>query len=315
MIRIAASFISLALLGSLSDELAGQGTARVRAAESTTEPSHRHVRVHRPTKVLVIVEENHSPQQMRRGMPYLFGLARRYAYASEWSAVTHPSLPNYLAITGGSTFGVTDNGLPGRNAKKVGQAVTVFDQALRKGKTAKAYMESMRHNCQAINISTGRWDRYRVKHDFWPYFAAPPAKANCRRHDVAAGGPRGGALMRDVARGRLPNVGMVVPNLDNDAHDGTLRRADRWLKNRLPRILGSRAFSSGRLVVVVTADEGHGKQHSKVLTAVLHRGLSHRVVHTPLTHYSLCRYLAQVVGAKPLRKAARAPDMRQAFGL
>ena len=124
---------------------------------------------------------------------------------------THPSLPNYLAIAGGSTFGVTDNGLPARNAKKVGQAVTVFDQALRQGKTAKAHMESMRHNCQATNISTGRWDRYRVKHNFWPYFASSRAKANCRRHDVAAGGQRGGTLMRDVANGRLPNVGMVVP--------------------------------------------------------------------------------------------------------
>ena len=56
-------------------------------------------------KILVIMEENHSIQQVfPDGMPYLWSLARRYGYASNWSDVGHPSLPNYLAIFGGSAF-------------------------------------------------------------------------------------------------------------------------------------------------------------------------------------------------------------------
>jgi phosphatidylinositol-3-phosphatase len=56
-------------------------------------------------KILVIVEENHSIQQVfPGGMPYLWSLAQRYAYATDWSDVAHPSLPNYLAIFAGSAF-------------------------------------------------------------------------------------------------------------------------------------------------------------------------------------------------------------------
>ncbi|MBA3783853.1 MAG: phosphoesterase, partial [Nocardioides sp.] len=68
------------------------------------------------TKVLTIIEENHSYAQMKAGMPYLFSLSKKYGYASNWTAITHPSLPNYLAMTGGSTFGVTDDSAPSANA-------------------------------------------------------------------------------------------------------------------------------------------------------------------------------------------------------
>ena len=57
------------------------------------------------SKILVIMEENHGTAEVfPSGMPYLWHLARRYGYASDWSAITHPSLPNYLAIVSGSAF-------------------------------------------------------------------------------------------------------------------------------------------------------------------------------------------------------------------
>ena len=54
------------------------------------------------TKLLVFVEENHSLDQMRAGMPYIAGLAEQYGHATDYRATRHPSLPNYLAIAGGS---------------------------------------------------------------------------------------------------------------------------------------------------------------------------------------------------------------------
>src|SRR3954464_3870602 len=66
----------------------------------------------RVTKVLVFIEENHSLSQMKSSMPFVYGLAKRYAYASSYTAIRHPSLPNYLAIAGGSTFGVSDDDSP-----------------------------------------------------------------------------------------------------------------------------------------------------------------------------------------------------------
>ena len=80
-------------------------------------------------KILVIMEENHSIQQIfPSGMPYLWGLAQRYAYATDWSDVAHPSLPNYLAIFGGSDFNDPQDCAPGPGCTYPGPSV--FGQAL-----------------------------------------------------------------------------------------------------------------------------------------------------------------------------------------
>ncbi len=64
------------------------------------------------SKLLVFVVENHSLDQMKQQMPWTYGFAQRYGYATRYVAMTHPSLPNYLAIAGGSTFGVADDAAP-----------------------------------------------------------------------------------------------------------------------------------------------------------------------------------------------------------
>jgi hypothetical protein len=60
-----------------------------------------------PTKMLVIAEENHTETSALQQMPYLAALADAYGHTTDYQAVAHPSLPNYLALAGGSTFGVT----------------------------------------------------------------------------------------------------------------------------------------------------------------------------------------------------------------
>jgi hypothetical protein len=260
-----------------------------------------------PTKVLVVIEENHSYAQMKAGMPYLFGLSQRYGYASHWSAIRHPSLPNYLAISGGSTFGVTDDRNPSAHVGNVGSARSVFDQALDAGKSAKTYAESMPGSCDLTNQPSVK-PLYAVRHNPWTYF--PASRSRCRTNDVSATGFSGAA--RDNA---LPNVGFMIPNTCDDAHDCSLATADAFLRKTLPDVLGSHDFSSGRLAVVVTADEDDRASGNTVLTSVLSTRLSHKVVTTHLTHYSLTRYIAQVLGVAPLRSGQSAPDMKAAFGL
>ena len=121
----------------------------------------------------------------------------------------------------------------------------------------------------------------------------------------------------DAEADRLPDVGLVVPDLSDDAHDGSLGAADGWLRDRLPVVLASNDFTSGRLAVIVTADEDDRSSGNVVLTTVLHASLDgrHAVVSTPLTHYSLTRLYAQVSGAVPLAAGATAPDLASAFDL
>jgi len=262
----------------------------------------------RVSKLLTIVEENHSLGQMKSGMPYLYGLAQRYAYADHYTAIRHPSLPNYLAIAGGDTFGVSDDAAPDAHPLS-GQSV--FGQALAKGLTSGIYAESMPANC----TPTGNTDRgYAVKHNPWAYFL--DERAACGRTDVPDD-----RFLTAAQADELPNVAMLIPNKCHDAHDTDLGcdlgTADDWLRSRLPTVLASQDFTSGALAVVVTADEDDNNADNQVLTVVLHASLDgmHRVVSTPLTHYSLSRLYSQVVGAPALRKAAQAPDMAAAFAL
>jgi acid phosphatase len=264
----------------------------------------------RATKVLVLIEENHSYAQMRSGMPYLTKLSNTYGYATHWTALAHPSEPNYLGIAGGSTFGITDDKAPTAHKAQIGSANSVFDQALAAGRTAAAYAESMPKNCHIYDYPdrANGVPKYAVRHNPWVYF--PSHRADCLAHDFPLTN-----FAHDAAKNALPNVGFLIPNLDHDAHDGSLSTADVWLRQTLAPVLASSDFATGKLVVIVTADEDDKKAGNTVLTSVLTPALSHKVATTPLTHYSLTRYIAQVLGVSPLRNGAHAPDLKAAFGL
>ncbi len=258
-------------------------------------------RLPRVTKVLVFVVENHSRDEMRSQMPHVAGLGKRYAFATRYRAVTHPSLPNYLAIAGGSTFGVTDDDSPGGH---VIHGRSVFGQAIAAGKTAKVYAEGMPGSCALQPGGT----RYAVKHNPWAYFA--DERAPCNAYDVPLG-----ALSADAESGSLPAAGMVVPDLCHDAHDCDLAGADVWLRDMVGAVLAGPDFASGHLAVVITADEDDRSQGNLVLTTVLHPSQQGHVVRTPLTHYSLTRFYDQVLRVPALRRASTAPDLAKAFGL
>ena len=258
-------------------------------------------------KVLVFVEENHSFDQMKAGMPYLYSQAQQYGYATSYTALSHPSLPNYLAIAFGSTFGVTDDAAPSSHPQP---APDVFTAAVQAGRTARSYQESMTSNCALSSQGS-----YAVKHNPWAYASSPAARSACSTGDVPAGSGAAGPLHDDILNGALPNVGEVTPNLANDAHDGSLATADNWLKSWLTLIYASPDWKSGHLAVIVTADEDANNQGNQVLTTVIHPSQTARVVTTPLTHYSLTTLLTEVGHTACIGSGCGAPSFATAFGL
>ena len=269
-------------------------------ATLATPPTFATVQPAKVSKLLVFVVENHSLDQMRAAMPFTAALGKQFAVATGYRAVTHPSLPNYLAMTGGSTFGVTDDGPP--SSHPIDQS-SVFGQALSLGRTAKVYAEGMPGSCATEDAG-----RYAVKHNAWTYYRSE--RSSCARYDVPIGD-----LGQDAASGRIPNAGMVIPDLCNDAHDCDLSVADNWLRRELEVVMSGPDWRAGHLAIVVTADEDDRGQDNLVLTAVAHPSVHGAVVTTPLTHYSLARLYSEVLGAKPLGQAAAAPSMATAFGL
>lgn len=289
---------AISLTGSLvahASTVAGDSVPEVSDARVTAAPEEVTI-----TKIMTFVVENHSLEQMRTSMPYVRQLATTYAYATRYSAVSHPSLPNYLAIASGSTRGVIDDSDPSAHRLR---GRTVFDQAIAHGKTAKIYADAMASNCQLVPSYP-----YAVKHNPWAYFVG--GRANCRTNDVPLAD-----LSHDVEAGTLPNAGMVIPDLVHDAHDSDLGTSDAWIKTQVERIQAGPDWQSGHLAIVITADEDDRTSGNKVLTVVASRYQDQRVVTTALTHYSLTRLYESVIGARYLAGAATATSMSDAFGI
>ncbi len=255
---------------------------------------------HGASRVFVVVLENHEYSQAlgNAKAPYLDQLAAQGALLMNFHAETHPSLPNYLAILGGSTFGINYD-CTGCSARDPNLAL----QLSRAGISWRAYMEAMPRPC-----FKGGWAYpYAKKHDPFMYFPSIRETSRCRS---VVPGTR---LNADLRGRQLARFDWVTPDLCNDAHDCGLGAADRYLAGIVPKILpalGPHGF------LVLTFDEGVSSQQGggRVATILLGHDVRRGAkVHVPYTHYSLLRSFEDSFGLAHLRAARRATPLRAAF--
>jgi len=252
------------------------------------------------TKLLVFVVENHSLAQMRDGMPATYAAAQRYGYADHFFALAHPSLPNYIAMVSGDMHGVVDDAPP--TTWRL-HGATIFGRALRAGRTAAAYADSMPGRCHTEDAG-----RYAVRHNPWAYFV--DERDACRTYDRPMN-----AFDADVAAGDLPDAGFVAPDMCHDAHNCPLAVADGWFEDQLGQIMDGPDWRSGHLAVVLTADEDDRHSGNNVLTVVLHPSQDHHVVSERLDHYALYGLYEDVLGLRHTEDRPSSPSMADAFGL
>ena len=247
--------------------------------------------------VMVIVFENHGYSQIigSSHAPYFNHLAHRYAMATRYHAVTHPSLPDYLAMTGGKTFGIRTD----CTSCSI-DAVNVADQLEAAGFRWKAYAQSMPTRCYAKPWS----GRYAKKHVPFLYFKSIVSKRpRCRTHVVPLS-----RLWSNVGHHRIPDFSFVVPNLCNDMHDCAVSTGDAWLRSFMKRILAVRAFAR-RGVIVVTFDEDSGTKVNRVPTIVINPRDRHgKLLGRRYDHYSLLRSVEDAFGVAHLGKAGAKDD-------
>jgi len=220
-----------------------------------------------PTKMLVIAEENHTETSALQQMPYLAALADAYGHTTDYQAVAHPSLPNYLALAGGSTFGVTrrqptveppspatacstPRSEPGPTPRTPARRPTLRRCPCRAGCSPPAATPS-----STTPGPTSQTPK-----------PGPTASASTSLRTTSTG-----ALRTDVDAGSLPGVGKFVPDLCHDAHDCSLGTADDWLRQWMPVLMGGPDYRSGQLALVVTFDEDDNSGPNTVLTTVTRR--------------------------------------------
>jgi phosphatidylinositol-3-phosphatase len=240
--------------------------------------------------VFQIVMENHAYGEIIGNTidaPYLNQLAAQYGVAANYVAVAHPSLPNYLALVGGDTFGITtDCATCFINAPNL-----VADRIAPSGRTWKAYMENMPGPCFA-----GDAYPYAQKHDPFMYFDDVRTTSRC------SGVVPLTSLAADLASASTtPAYAWLTPNLCNDMHDCSIATGDAWLRQTIPAILSSPAYTTQNSLVLITWDEDDSTQSNQVPTLVISKSVpSGFRSATRYSHYSLLKTIEQAWGLAPL---------------
>ena len=269
-------------------------TATLTPAPTSQVPSFEHV-------VLIVFENKEFGSVIGNpDMPVYNRLANEYTLLTQFYAVRHPSLPNYIALIEGDTFGITSD----CNDCFV-NAPSLPDLIEASGRTWKTYQEDMPKPCYV-----GSKNPYAQKHNPFVYF--DPIRLNSERCTSSV--VPFTDLSTDIQAGTLPNYIFITPNLCNDAHDCSLKVADAWLSNLLDTLLPALDADGQPYLVVLTFDEGQGN-HSccglppeaggRIPVVLISPSVKSAFQDdTPYTHYSLLKTIAASWGLDYLGHAA-----------
>jgi hypothetical protein len=248
--------------------------------------------------VVWIVMENHSFDDIigSSDAPYINRLAAEHALATNFHAESHPSLPNYIAMTSGSTQGIFDDDPPAQHPLDV---PSIF--SLLPGGGSRSLQESMPAACSATDAG-----QYAVRHNPQAYYVN--LGSDCGRYNVPLSDPP------DLSA----RFTFITPNLIHDMHDGTVADGDTWLSTFVPTVLASDEYAGGRAAAFLTWDEDDnllGDNH--IPTVVIAPSVAPGTkVEAALDHYAMLRATQEMLGLQPLLgSAAGAPDMRTPFNL
>lgn len=267
----------------------------VTSTQSNNQPANKITLEH----IGIIIMENKDNTEVvgSKNAPYFNSLIPQYSLADNYLAITHPSLPNYLAILGGSTFGITND-----CTSCYVNAPNLVDQLEQAHKTWKAYMESMPSTC-----FIGSSGEYAQKHDPFIYF--DDIRTNAKR---CANIVPSSNLSKDFqSTNTTPDLFFLTPNLCNDMHDCPVSTGDTWLANNVPAILKSPAFTKQNSLLVITWDEGETSGDNRIPTILLGNAAKKGYVsQTKYTHYSLLKTIEDAWNLPPLTtNAAQSNNM------
>ncbi len=279
----------VAVLLALSISLAGIATAQV--------PHSNHV--------VVVLEENHGYTSVigNGAMPYLNSLARQYGLATQYYANTHPSIGNYFMLTAGQTI-TNDDSFSGTVT-----ADNLVRHMLSSGITWKSYAESLPY----AGYTGGDSGPYLRHHNPFSYLS-DVVNSDVQKMNLVPFTE----FSKDLNNQALPQFSFVAPNVNDDAHNGSLQTADTWLKNNIGPLLGNSGFRQDGILIIVfdeaaDSDTSHGGGHVAALV------IGPKVVggtqsSTLYQHQNILRTVGEALGMTSFPgAAASAKDMSDFF--
>jgi hypothetical protein len=226
--------------------------------------------VPRPDHVVIVIEENHSYSEIigSSAAPYINSLAAQGALFTQSHATTHPSQPNYLHLFSGSNQGVTDDSCPlSFSTANLGQYL--LDASL----TFAGYSEDL----PSVGSPVCTSGAYARKHAPWVNFTNIPTTTNLPFSYFPS----------DYTT--LPIVSFVIPNLNNDMHDGTIQQGDTWLQQHLNGYV--QWAMTHNSVLIMTFDEDDSSQGNRIATIFVGQMVVPGQYSESINHFNLLRTL------------------------
>jgi phosphatidylinositol-3-phosphatase len=235
-------------------------------------PHLRHV-------IVVVFENKDIGDVVGSGSAPVFGrLLRQGAAITGYHGITHPSLPNYLALVSGSTHGITSD------CTSCSVSGPSLGTTLAPG-TWKTYAEGL----PSVGWTGERAGSYAKKHNPLVYFRGIAEDSPLLRRSIV---PLG-SFAKDLEANALPRFALVVPDLCHDMHDCSVATGDAWLGRFLAPLLRSSALAQGAIFVVF--DEGYGSSNHVPALAVGPAVRAGSVFDRPTDHYGLLRTIEQAL--------------------
>lgn len=268
--------------------LAFTGMPKPASADIVSNPTAEDYAIPHYDHIFVIIEENQAYGRIigSEDAPNINRLANTYGSASNFYGEVHPSEGNYVAILGGSTFGIHDDDAfyctPGSSLKYCGNSnrddyvnhtvsgSSLVDQLQAKGLTWKGYFEDI-PDTNAVYFPEDPTDTlpaqlYASKHNGFINFENVQNDPDVSSKIVGID-----QLYADLESGNVPNYSHIVANQCNEMHGlsgpnvpddcistpdtGRIRRGDAQVGKLVEAIQNSPIWSQGNNAIIITWDE------------------------------------------------------------
>jgi len=254
-----------------------------------------------PDHVVIVIEENRSVSQILGypGAPFLNHLAAHGATFTDFYALTHPSQPNYIHLFSGESLGVIDNEVPAGTPFNAPNLASALFAA---GRTFANYSEDL----PFAGFDGATFGAYASKHNPAVHWQSPspgvfqlPLDVNKPFSDFPT----------DYST--LPTVSIVIPNLNNDMHDGTVEQGDAWLAQHIGPY--AQWAMSNNSLLIITWDEDEFEQRNRIPTILYGPMIRVGEYQSTYTLHNLLRTLCDLYGAVPPPVAQKAAPIAGIF--
>ena len=241
-----------------------------------------------PDNVVVILMENQGINDILGVAPFLTTFANTNALATQYTAVDHPSEPNYMALIGGDTFISGD-----QNCCWQISAQNLVDRLESAGKTWSAYAEDSSGNGSNFRPPRGA--------DHFSFLEFNDINTPSRTVNFHDAGTNDQNLINELNTSSASNFIWLTPNDCNNMHDCSVLNGDLYLSMLVPKILTSQTFLTKKSALFIVFDEGNSQFPSDYVYAVW-AGNAVKPVQSSqqYSHYSFLATLEKIWGMQPL---------------